>query len=409
MNLKSIQRALEPHHSLKRIIEDRERWRRLLARPGISEVLERTRVLEGCLQSIMESSTAYQQQIDNHVRRANEITAMIDRIAKPSWLEALDKATLPPSSNSIFSKLSDDLARHRSRLDEIGVKIAIHLPLNGLLKDLSDGQVAARLSLIASASSQFDTVRNQASFARVGAAVTAAGRALSDEHIRRRGNSRAIDGFFGDWTRVTQLPEGYGRDEGARRETLQEVKADGALLDVSTEEEAAALFTQSSFSANGMPIVLLGEPIGLVITQDQDDIATRLLRRTERALHALVDRIFRKKYGENWPADLMPECAVSWSQKQKNDKQNNLPVHNLIHYAEFSELPDILNKHWSGNFAGLGSTAKKVTSRIRALISHRNYEFHSRPVTAEQLLTITYSVRMLESFRSHENAEDDDK
>ena len=275
MNLKSLQRALEPQHSLKRILEDQARWRQLLARPGISDVLERTRVLEGRLQSIMDSSTSYQQLVDNHVRRANEITALIDRIAKPSWLEALDKATLPPSSNSIFAKLSDDLARHRSRLDAIGVKIAIHPPLNGLLKDLSEGQVAARLSLIASASSQFDTVRNQASFARVGAAVTAAGRALSDEHIRRRGNSKAIDGFFGDWTRVTQLPEGYGRDEGVRRETLQEVKADRALLDVSTEE-AAALFSQSSFSANGMPIVLLGEPIGLVITQDQDDIATRL-------------------------------------------------------------------------------------------------------------------------------------
>ena len=84
-------------------------------------------------------------------------------------------------------------------------------------------------------------------------------------------------------------------------------------------------------------------------------------------------------------------------------------MHDLIHYAEFSELPDILNKNWSDNFAGRGSTAKKVTSRIRALIPHRNYEFHSRPVTAEQLLTIAYSVRMLESFLSHENAEDDDK
>ena len=136
MNLKSLQRALEPQHSLKRILEDQARWRQLLARPGISDVLERTRVLEGRLQSIMDSSTSYQQLVDNHVRRANEITAMIDRIAKPSWLEALDKATLPPSSNSIFAKLSDDLARHRSRLDAIGVKIAIHPPLNGLLKDL---------------------------------------------------------------------------------------------------------------------------------------------------------------------------------------------------------------------------------------------------------------------------------
>ena len=408
MNFKSLQRALEPQHSLKRIIEDQERWRRLLARPGISDVLERTRAFDGRLQSIMDSFISYQRLIDSHVRRANEITAVIDRIAKPSWLEALDKVTLPHSSNTIFSRLSDDLARHQSRLDPIGVGIVIHPTLNGLLKDFGEGQVAARLSLIASASSQFDTIRDQESFARVGAAVIAAGRALSNKNILRCDNSRAIDGFFGDWTRVTQLPEAYGCDEGARRETLQEVKADDALLDVSTEE-AAALFSQSSFSSDGMPILLLGEPIGLVITRDPDDISARILRRTERKLRAIVDQIFRKNHGDNWPAELMPKRAVSWSKKRQIDEQNDLPTHSLIHYAEFSELPDILNKNWTGNFSGRGSKAKKVTSRIRALIPHRNYEFHSRPVTAEQLLTIVYSVRILEPFLSHENTEDDNK
>ena len=404
---KYLQRALEPQLSLKRIIEDQERWHRLMERPGIFDVMERTSLIERRLQSITNSATAYQQFVDSHVRRTNEISEMIDRIAKPSWLAALDKVNLPPSSNTIFAKLSYDLARHQSRLDAIGVKFAIHPSLDGVLKDLSENQIAARLSLIASASSQFDTIGNQASFAKVGAAVSAAARALSDESIHRRDFSGEIDGFFGDWARIAQLPKGYGRNESARRETLQEVKADDALLDVSTEE-AAALFSQSSFSPNGTPIVLLGEPIGLVVAQDPDDIAARLLRRVERTLRALIDGIFRKNYGDNWPADLMPERAGSWSEKRNVDEQNNLPVHELIHYAEFSELPDILNKHWSQNFAGRGSTAKKVTSRIRALIPHRNYEFHSRPVTPEQLLSIVYSVRMLESFLSHEKTEDYD-
>ena len=404
MSLKSLQQTLEPQRFLMRVIEDQERWRQLVARRGIFEILERERVLDKRLKSIIESNTAFQRSIERHVQRVNEMATVIERTAKPSWLENLEKAAMPQGTNTIFAKLSDDLARHQSRLDAIGVRDTIHPTLHGLLTDFGRDQVTARLSLIASASSQIHTIRDQESFARVGTAVIAAGRALSDENIGRRDYSRAIDSFFGDWGRLTELPEGYGHDEGVRRETLQEVKADEALLDVSTEE-AAALFSQSSFSVNGMPIVLLGEPIGLVVTQDPDDVAARLIRRTERALRALIDRVFRAKHGDNWPAILMPERAASWSDKRKDDEQNNLPLHDLINYSEFSELADIVNKYWPDRFAGRGATAKTVTSRIRALNPHRNYEFHSRPVTAEQLLTIAYSVRTLEPFLFREDAE----
>ena len=408
MSLKSLQQALELQRSLMRVVEGQKHWRRLVAPPSIPDILERTHVLEMHLQSIVESSTSYQRSIESHVQRANEMAAVIESIAKSSWLATLEKVTMLQGTNTLFAKVSDDLARHQSRLDAVGVRDAIHPTLHGLLKDFGKGQVAARLSLIASASTRLHTIRDQESFARVGTAVIAAGLALSDENIGRRDHSKAIDSFFGDWGRLTQLPEGYGHDEGVRRETLQEVEADEALLDVSTEE-AAALFSQSSFSASGIPIVLLGEPIGLVVTRDPDDVAARLIRRTERALRGRIDRAFRAKHGDNWPAVLMPERAASWSKKREIDEENNLPLHDLVYYAEFSELADILKGYWSDSFAGRGPTLKKVMSRIRALSPHRNYEFHSRPVTAEQLLTIAYCVRMLEPFLSYEDAEDDDK
>jgi len=406
MSLTSIQRALEAQQSLARIIEDQERLRRLVERPRNFEILDRTRVIEEHLQSIVESSTAYQRSVERHVQRANEMALAVERIAMPARLAAIEKATTPPVTNNIIAALSDDLARHQSRLDAIGVSAAVHPILSGRLKDFVEDQAATRLSIIASASSHFETILDQQSFSKVGTAAIAAARALSDENIRLHDYSRAVDGFFGHWNRLTHLPEDYGQDEDARRETLREIEADEALLDVSTEE-AAALFSQTSFSGYGLPIVLLGEPIGLVVTQDPDDVAARLIRRTERALRSLIDRVFRKRHGDNWPDAIMPERAATWSEKRKNDEQNSLPVHDLICYAEFSELADILTAHWSDHFAHHGTTLRKVTGRIRAVSPHRNYEFHSRPVTTEQLLSIAYSVRMLEPFLSHPDDQDD--
>ena len=406
MSFNSIQQALEAQQSLARVIEDQERWRRLVERPRILEVLDRTRVIDERMQSIIESSTAYQRSIKRHVQRANEMALAIERIAKPARLAALELATTSRVTNKIITALSDDLSRHQSRLDAIGVRDAVHPILTGRLKDFLESQAAARLSIIASASSHFDTILDQQSFSKVGTAAIATARALSDENIRRHDHSEAVDDFFGHWSRLTQLPEGYGQDEDARRETLREIEADEALLDVSTEE-AAALFSQTSFSANGLPIVLLGEPIGLIVTQDPDDVAARLIRRTERALRTRIDGVFRKRHGDNWPDAIMPERAASWSKRRKVEEQNNLPVHDLIYYAEFAELADILAAHWSDHFAHPGTMLKKVTGRIRALSPHRNYAFHSRPVTTEQLLTIAYSVRMLEPFLSHPDDPDD--
>ena len=101
MSFNSIQQALEAQQSLARVIEDQERWRRLVERPRILEVLDRTRVIDERLQSIIESSTAYQRSIERHVQRANEMALAIERIAKPARLATLEMAATPRVTNKI--------------------------------------------------------------------------------------------------------------------------------------------------------------------------------------------------------------------------------------------------------------------------------------------------------------------
>jgi hypothetical protein len=118
--------------------------------------------------------------------------------------------------------------------------------------------------------------------------------------------------------------------------------------------------------------------------------------------------VLQTRHGENWPQVLMPDRAQEWSQKRSEDAARGLPTHDLIHYSEFIELSWIIEKRWNDGFAGRITKASKVTSRIHALAPHRNYEFHSRPVTPEQLIGIVYAVRELEAFLldDGENVED---
>ena len=406
MSLKTLQNAMEPNRTLMRLIEDQERLRRLVAGPaGIHETLKRSAGLDDRLLALTGSTDLYRDALTEHQRRISEVAEAVERIAGTSLSRAIEQATLVQLPNSVVSLLRADLERYQSTLNVLGIRLAVNPAVKGVLGDYS-GAIETRLSSIAAASAKIGALKNQASFANVGASVFAAGQALSDANIDRLDFRRTIDPFVGDWGRIDHLPEDYGDDEGARREILKEVEADEALRDVTTEE-AAALLSQSSFTADGVPIVLLGEPIGLVVAEDPDDIAARLIRRVERAIRHRIDRVLRNKHGEDWPNALAPERATAWAEKRSSDEQNKLPPHSLIHYAEFMELADLLNQFWDQGFAGRIVKSRKVTERIRALSPHRNYTLHSRPVTPEQLLAIAYSVREIERFIFDEGDEGD--
>ena len=108
--------------------------------------------------------------------------------------------------------------------------------------------------------------------------------------------------------------------------------------------------------------------------------------------------MLQQKHGENWPQILMPDRAQKWSEKRDEDAAHGLPTHDLIHYSEFTELASMIEQRWNDGFAGRLTKASKVISRIFALAPHRNYEFHSRPMTPEQLIGIVYAARELEAF-----------
>ncbi|WP_155838210.1 Swt1 family HEPN domain-containing protein [Hyphomonas beringensis] len=253
------------------------------------------------------------------------------------------------------------------------------------------------LASIGAAASHFQTLHDTTSFARLGFAIDAASGAFVADRLTDLDYRTILDPFFGDWTRIEKLPAAYGSDPGARREVLEEVDADEAFLHVSTEE-VVALVEETSLDSEGVPITLMGEPVGIVLTQDPDDAAARIIRRVERALRARIVRVLAAKHGEGWLEALMPDRAEAWAQKRSDDRRHGLTTHGLIEYSDFADLATIIDKRWNDGFAGQFSKSSKVTSRIRALAPHRNYEFHSRAVTPEQLICILQAALELQAF-----------
>src|SRR5690606_7032557 len=95
----------------------------------------------------------------------------------------------------------------------------------------------------------------------------------------------------------------------------------------------------------------------------------------------------------------LPQHAEQWAKKRDYDKAQGLPLHSLVEYSELTELASIIEKRWNDGFGDtVSNKSSRVVKAIRALIPHRNYEFHSRKVTPEQLIGIVHLVQRLEPF-----------
>jgi len=386
-----------------RALREAEEHQRLLRRVGIDESIltelgradaarEQLARAAGASSLVAEILTQRRTILDTY-RDAFDVIGGASELKKLSQqgTSATGALDLPQ-----ISSMTAELAEARSTLALPGVSDVLS---ESRFCDLGVFARAERetLAAIGAAASQFDVLSAAASFSRLGTAMDAAAAALSAERLASVDYRAVIDPFFGDWTRIDRLPSTYGRDSGARREVIQEIGADDAFLGVDVEE-AAALLEESSFDDPGTPVAVLGEPIGLFVAGDPDDVAARLIRRVERALRARIAHVLKRKHGPKWETAVMPERAQSWSEKRAEDEKKGLPIHELIQYSEFPELAMIITERWNDGFAGAVAKASKVTSRIYALAPHRNYEFHSRPVTPEQLIGIVYAVRELEAF-----------
>ena len=322
-----------------------------------------------------------QGEFASAVQKVNEMTA-----SNP--LNLLDAV-----SNNVFSgEVITSQALLREKLAEV---IRASEQFGPLSKFIPPPEQA--FAVISRAAVQSASLTNALSFAEVGFAVTAAANLFKEQMYTGGEYDPFLDPFFGDWSRIDQLPVLYGIDHSCRREVFEEIGADDALFDLNAGE-ASVIVRETSFALNGVPLEIFDEAIGLEIVQDPDDIACRLIRKAERKIRQFIDLILTARYGPEWPRSLMPDRAEEWEARRQIDARQGLKVYRLIEYADFPELASIIKDRWQDGFAGKAKKPSSVTKLIHALAPHRNYEFHSRPVTPEQLIAIVQLAFKIESW-----------
>lgn len=253
------------------------------------------------------------------------------------------------------------------------------------------------LASLAVASISFDELRAPDSFAAVGAASFAASDLFARRQLLSDEFNSHVDRFFGDWSRIEQLPTAYPTDPGARREVIEEIEADEDLLDVDADE-AASIIEESLITQDGVPVLVLGRPTGFVLVKDPGEATYALLARFERKIRGKVVAVMTAKFGENWIEEKCSDLLPEWRSKREDEIRANLEPCPLIDYSTLSELTEIVTRYWTDGFAIDGKKARVISQPLHALTPLRNRTFHARPVTSEILFGVINNVRKIEPW-----------
>ncbi len=284
-----------------------------------------------------------------------------------------------------------------------------HYPDHSTLHGLSDyvGSRNSALTSVALAASHFDQIGRPESFLHVGVATHAGLNAFFEAGVNDLNFEKVIDPFFGDWSRINEIPKRYEIDPGARKEVVREIGADESLTEVETEE-AAVVIEENLYDDDGEPLILLGKFTGIYIAQKPGQAAFAFITEAERRYRAIIQKYMSETYGENWLADRYPTLRSEWTAKRDADKQAGLPARPLIEYSNFYELNEILRENESKAIPMGGYRVKDVTKRFNALIPQRNYICHSRPVQSEILFGVILNILKIEDWLMNHLDEDED-
>jgi hypothetical protein len=130
-------------------------------------------------------------------------------------------------------------------------------------------------------------------------------------------------------------------------------------------------------------------------------MATDPLRHTENLLRDLVERLLRKRDGDEWIAKAqIPERALkTWRRrlaKEPTKRPGGQVEAQLLYYSDFSELRDIIDKNWEAGFDQVFSDKDRSLGDIDRLLAFRNPDAHARellPFEADLVKGLTGQIR----------------
>ena len=112
----------------------------------------------------------------------------------------------------------------------------------------------------------------------------------------------------------------------------------------------------------------------------------------ERRLRIVVRDHLSSFIGPDWVRQRVPEdVRERWHKRQDEERADGRPVHDLIEYADFMDLPKIIaqSDNWRDVFQSIFHDRSEVAATFRRLNPIRKALAHSRPLSRTDVLTLT--------------------
>jgi hypothetical protein len=127
-----------------------------------------------------------------------------------------------------------------------------------------------------------------------------------------------------------------------------------------------------------------------------------LLSIVEQELRHLVEEKLRVLEGPSWEKRRVSEpVRKRWAERQDEDRQSGRPVYELIHYADFMDLADVITRrdNWREVFAAIFGDDDDLRMSLCRLHPVRKAIAHSRPLSRADVLTlVAEATRILKAL-----------
>lgn len=105
----------------------------------------------------------------------------------------------------------------------------------------------------------------------------------------------------------------------------------------------------------------------------------------ENVLRDLIERVLSDKYGAGWLTHLKvgEDRVALWAERREEESKRRPGVSvdpRLLFYSEFTDLANIIDKHWDDGFIDCFRDKKRIQLDLKRLLGYRNPAAHSRQV-----------------------------
>jgi len=216
---------------------------------------------------------------------------------------------------------------------------------------------------------------------------------------------------LGDW-RTVKMPWRLLPDSNLRENFYLEQGFDSKLIQLPEPAFSRALESVGLIRGPVVPVEADFEEV------DEEELLRQRMRqvydllfRFERKLRAYIDRVMTEQYGPDWERH---RCHGNgkifdlWVMKREKAIESGYEAERLIHYADFTEYPDLITRtdNWDEVFNKVFGRKESIRESFHRLGPVRLCTMHARPITKTEVMLATAEITRL-FIAIGESADDD--